>query len=551
MKKPIVILLICCLALTTLARDQKLALLVGVGQYPAGNGWPAISAANDLAHLEQVLARWGFDPAGVLTLRDEQATRAGILAAIQRHLIQQAKPGAFVYFHFSGHGQQVADNNGDETDGWDEPLVPFDSPAQFAPGQNEGQYLLRDDDLYGLLRQLRARIGPAGQLWVTIDACHSGTATRGLVHARGTAEKMAPAKTPALPDDGIETLNDTAELAPMTAFFASSAHELNYETTDENGHAIGSLSYAVFSVLSRPLAKRRYRELFDLVRRHIAMRTPGQTPVAEGSLENFFLDRTTVPLPVFFPVLEWIDNRSLRTGGGLAFGIAEGARVLIYRADQTDTSVAAPLARGEILASSLQQCVVQLEHPLSREQALDAKMTVEKAGLGKYTCTVQVSQLPPVYASGVREILKNYAFVTFSNDAADVIIRPAGVDQGFEMVNTDGAAIRRYPPGLSPELLAAETAETLLAYAKTDFLKRLDYDADGLEAELLLERAASNGEWIACRGVAEMAIGDSFRISIQNRSRRHCYFALLHIGSDGILHQLAPASDDEQNMASG
>src|SRR6185436_1140739 len=82
----------------------------------------------------------------------------------------------------------------DETDGYDEALVPYDAGMRFDPVTNNGSHHLRDDELGDKLRQLRKKIGNTGSLLVLLDACHSGTATRGQAIAitRGTDAKLEP-----------------------------------------------------------------------------------------------------------------------------------------------------------------------------------------------------------------------------------------------------------------------------------------------------------------------------------------------------------------------
>jgi hypothetical protein len=68
-----------------------------------------------------------------------------------------------VAFYYSGHGSQVTDASGDEADGWDEVLCPYDWPKYVS-----------DDDF----RVILAKAKPGVTLDVIIDACHSGTGTR-------------------------------------------------------------------------------------------------------------------------------------------------------------------------------------------------------------------------------------------------------------------------------------------------------------------------------------------------------------------------------------
>ena len=155
-----------------------------------------------------LLERFSFPEGDIRVLTDSAATRQGIMDAFRDHLIAKASPGALVYFHYSGHGQQIADDNGDELDGLDESLVTADYKSQSA--QDGAATNLRDDTIGELLRQLRTRmVDPAdgrfkGNITVTFDCCFSGTATRGeppsgrLTHrGRGWNEAIDGPRPPA------------------------------------------------------------------------------------------------------------------------------------------------------------------------------------------------------------------------------------------------------------------------------------------------------------------------------------------------------------------
>lgn len=96
-----------------LAQDtpRKLALLVGINQYPNSKRFENLEGCVTDVNLQQELLiyRFGFNPDDILTLTsdqtpDKQPTRKNILAAFEEHLIKQAKPGDIVVFHFSGRG---------------------------------------------------------------------------------------------------------------------------------------------------------------------------------------------------------------------------------------------------------------------------------------------------------------------------------------------------------------------------------------------------------------------------------------------------------------
>ncbi|GAB0497551.1 hypothetical protein MMPV_008886 [Pyropia vietnamensis] len=105
-------------------------------------------------------------------VRTGPATRASILREM-RALVSGATAGDSLFFHFSGHGSQVADNSSSggapETDGMDETLVPSDWSS---PGSAGGGMIV-DDEVY---RALIEPLPEGVRLTACFDACHSGTA---------------------------------------------------------------------------------------------------------------------------------------------------------------------------------------------------------------------------------------------------------------------------------------------------------------------------------------------------------------------------------------
>ena len=144
------------------------ALLVGIETYQQPGLISLPGCANDAELMRQALVdKFGFPAENIVTVLNEQATRAGIETAFRTHLIERAQPGDVVVFYYSGHGTQVPDDNGDEADGVDEALCPTDISKQ------DSATWLRDDTLTEWLSQLRTE-----KVTVILDSCFSGTATR-------------------------------------------------------------------------------------------------------------------------------------------------------------------------------------------------------------------------------------------------------------------------------------------------------------------------------------------------------------------------------------
>lgn len=236
----------------TMNAETKRALLIGISDYgnvvEDPNKWANISGANDITLLTPAFKAQGFS---VTSLVDSEATHAGITKALEK-LAKESKKGDLVYIHFSMHGQPFEDLNGDEEDGWDEALIPVDAEMLYTEGVYEGQNHLLDDELEVYFNNIRCKLGPEGQLVVILDACHSGTASRGDDdHIRGTREGFSRSGKVYTPDRTKET-NDYFMVAsakgqsPVTFIEACRSYQVNREVRDvETNTWYGSVSYYI------------------------------------------------------------------------------------------------------------------------------------------------------------------------------------------------------------------------------------------------------------------------------------------------------------------
>ena len=142
----------------------KRAVLIGINKYQVP-GADLQGCVNDVKNLKGALTTYyGFADKDIATLTDAQATKKGMERAIKK-LITKAKKGDVLLLHYSGHGSNVPDDNGDEADHRDEILCPTDL---------DWKNPFRDDWLRKALGKLRREVN----LTVIMDCCHSGTITR-------------------------------------------------------------------------------------------------------------------------------------------------------------------------------------------------------------------------------------------------------------------------------------------------------------------------------------------------------------------------------------
>lgn len=145
---------------------RRKAFLVGLNRYPDPRN-NLKGCVNDVLLMSKTLReQYGFDdPSAVKLLTDERATTANIRKGLEG-LVGDASPGDSLVFHYSGHGAQVRDMDGDElSDNLDEIICPYDM---------DWNNPFTDDDLAEICKGV-----PKGALFtIILDCCHSGTGLR-------------------------------------------------------------------------------------------------------------------------------------------------------------------------------------------------------------------------------------------------------------------------------------------------------------------------------------------------------------------------------------
>jgi len=156
------------------------ALVIGISDYEDPNVTDLAYARADAEAFATWLVDSGTDPDHVFLLLDEngetaegiafrEATLSKIRAGLD-WLYRMAHPEDLVFVYFAGHGFQSEDDDGDETDGVDEFLVPYDVDTQARSAT-----ALRDDEFGKFLDDIESN-----HVMVVFDSCHSGGQSRSL-----------------------------------------------------------------------------------------------------------------------------------------------------------------------------------------------------------------------------------------------------------------------------------------------------------------------------------------------------------------------------------
>lgn len=157
------------------AAPKRIALLVGIGDYAHARDLQG--ARNDAEALRQVLIEdWDFAAQDIVTLVDEQATKARIRTELAR-LTERSAPGDHVLFYFSGHGTSRYDPAANlPLDPHSGAVLPYDGMIHGTPDELASHLLVGRTDV----RPLLSAIDRDREITVIYDACFSGNAVRSL-----------------------------------------------------------------------------------------------------------------------------------------------------------------------------------------------------------------------------------------------------------------------------------------------------------------------------------------------------------------------------------
>ena len=519
-------------------RANKLALIIAVSKYPPGSGWNQLSSENDARLIKETLIKQGFRPKNIIVIQNEKATLNGIENAIKKYLIQKVRKGDIAVFHFSGHGQQIQDFNEDEEDGYDEALVPYDSPKHFQSGKYEGENLLTDDRLGILLNKLRKKLGNKGHLFVLIDACHSGTATRGFIQARGTNIRMASQDYISANNKPSEFVNDLVRetqieedvmLANLVAFFSSAPNQLSYECLSEEGESYGILSYTFAKAFVKLERDATYQKLFDQIRQEISALSGRQNPHAEGQLDKqVFGGQVKGYLPYFLPA-EYLPGGDLRMASGSLEGLFEGTKLAFYPVGTRDTTGKKAAGIGTIEYSTPVSCIVRLDSfhlpKSSKNDRLKWWAFVKEKNYGKLSVTVFLNLDAGTLKNKLLETGDKNPVIRFVNHNAEINIEEK-TNKVIQILTADDRILE------SIELLQfddhdalADTIEKrLLDFARSKFLRKLEVTDPRLDISLEFLDAQYHPYTFE-----ELRIGEPVSIRVYNNGSEAFYFSIIDI----------------------
>lgn len=551
---------------------RKLALIVAIGDYPASSGYAALSSANDVPLVRGSLIAQGFDSTNIRVVQDSAATREGILAGLDS-LTAAAGPGDVVVFHYSGHGHRITDDNGDELDGYDEILVPYGAPGDLHAGNYHGERHIRDDELGARLAVLRHKVAPGGAVLVTIDACFSGSATRGQEErpVRGVMQPIEvtdPRYIGRTRGAGADSGGGAAEVpelpgdaAPLVVISAARHDQPSHEAVDDSGLGVGSLSLALSRVLPRADAGTTYRALFDRIGVAMASMDLGdQRPQIEGDVDTRVFSGQAVAQRAFLRVSNVIDDSTLAIAGGTLLGLLPDTRIGFFAPGTADPAGAHPLATGTVRRANAASALVSLTGARVERPVLQASWAfVTDYAYADLRIGVRLDpRLPAAFRTSLRDSLGSVSVARVVTTRPDLLIEPAPSGSGVRVV----AAAANVPQtdAVDPASAGAisRIRAAVRAFARGRQLRRLELTDPGITVSMELIPTRRRIVAGACEGDDTVAVlskrsagnewelnpGDVYLLRLRNEGKDPAYVTILDLGPDGAVQQLFPPPED-------
>ncbi|KAL6720933.1 Ca(2+)-dependent cysteine protease [Lecanora helva] len=274
---------------------RRKALLIGINYF--GQKGQLRGCINDVKNMSGYLnGNFGYAREDMVILTDDQQnpmsqpTKQNMLRAMH-WLVKDAKPNDSLFFHYSGHGGQTPDLDGDEEDGYDEVVYPVDF-------RSAGHIV--DDEMHRIMVQ---SLQPGVRLTAIFDSCHSGSAldlpyiysTSGVLkepnlakeagqgllgivsaYARGDMGSMASTamgffKKATKGDDTYERNKVTKTSPADVVMWSGSKDDQTSQDAQIAGQATGAMSWAFISALKKN-PQQSYVSLLNSIRDELESR---------------------------------------------------------------------------------------------------------------------------------------------------------------------------------------------------------------------------------------------------------------------------------------
>jgi len=570
---------------------NKWALLVGVNKYAKlANRYQLHGCVADVELMANILrTNFGFPKSHITLLRDEKATREGILASMKQ-LDGKVGQGDVVVLHYSGHGSQMTDREGDEPDGMDETIVPHDSGRGLDPNRD-----ITDDEIYAWLLGL-TRKTPCVTL--IFDSCHSGTISRDAFGGRDRwlePDTRPVAELPPSPFSGRLSpsagkdvgASDWVPLGEKYVLIAGCRdEESSFEHSLEGGQLThGALTYFLCQELVKAKPGSTYRDVFEPVAARVAAAHPRQHPQMEGARDReLFGVKDVRPMRFVQVKARWGDEVTLAAGA--AHGMTRRSHWAIHQqgaktvADQTPrlglveiTAVRATSSDARIIDEAHSGAVVENSRAVEQDHFYgemrlvvdvevrppsDAGLRTKAGELMELIAKSDLLRLAGEEESGDARV---YLIAARTKVQKDDPLPQLGrlAESIWAVVGTDGRLMMPLHGMTEPEVAATlrDNLEKAVRYRQALALRNAS-ESSILKGKVgfWLRRQSAGGGWEDAHaedngGLAAFEEGDRIAARITNRHTAPVFVSVLDFGLAGAIGLLHPVEGASERLSPG
>ena len=574
MKLKLILMAFFVLIFNIINAQTKRAFVIAISDYPQIAGrenWTKLNSKNDYDLVMEMLKRQEFKQGDIISLLDKEATVENIENSFEK-LIAASNAGDIVYFHFSGHGQQIADVNPsktykskflkkDERDGYDEALVTYNAPMKFENTYQFQDHFV-DDQMSYYMNRLRKKIGGTGQVVAVFDCCHSGSATRGeqSTVVRGTNIICAPVdykpeassgKDSSMAFDADFDYNNSSDMGKLTSFFGCKSDQVDREVIDEKTNkGYGSLTYYFIKGMEELGPNSSYNNLFSKINEQMVLGFQNQQqPEVEGdNLNQLIFKGTFIDQKPYYQIT-YAGYKDLTINGGSLQGLSVGDSVGIYSSTTIST-------KGQ--TAKYNGIVTQVE-PYSATINLNAAFESGKDAEVKYRAFVTYSSAPPMKLKLNINVnsksLKKELEALFANEKAIELVK---TDFEYQIVDSvyngksDNVVVFLGPNkqtalrGMKPRAVKGDPiqADSVLQIIKqsmkTDMFRKLEMEDEFISFDYKLFPCSSDG---TCKfdssklvnGNLRFVVKSKLQLTLKNTCSQSIYLNIIDIDPTNVL----------------
>jgi len=557
------------------------ALIVGASKYQnLPEQFHLEGPKNDAAMLAKFLKTQKFRlfPASNINLLADGVdganglpTHAGILNGMQ-HIADQAKPGDFVYLHFSGHGsrQPAKKNDIEETDGLDELFLPIDIGA-WDDAVGEVKNALVDDEIGSAVAAIRAK---GAFVWAVFDSCHSGTVMRGAPVGEDVKMRKVPASALGIPQKALDmaeknrvrtrgiskregalgAIHSDGKQGGFVAFYAAQTTEQTPEMRlpagEEGRVSHGLFSFTILQVISEYPGITYRKAAQEVLQRYAANYMDRPTPLFEGDL-----DAPVFGIKAVAGVPQWAIERvdaELHIPAGNISRLSQGSILAVL--DSPAASNEKALGYLQVAESqSLDSSLISVAFAGKAAMKLDAIPEHAYARLVERKLDFSLKVAKPEHAS--KQVLAAITHLTAADDSGlRVVWVDAGKAADVRLAEKNAQLWLLPPTGLliasgdnkTPSITLSDKDEKAVKLALADNLARISRvlnllrvsqgmgaGASNLQANIIIKRKGSGKiETVSVDTVPELHPGDGVYLAAVNTGEKAIDLNVLFVGSD-------------------